>query len=183
MVGGAEFGRVLKSKSSKKAGKKAGKKSKEVDYCFEQEMANYEAAIYALYEDTDQDMMSEGMHMYEMMLDYMGNATTEVMDAMSSSMTHNGVYYGPDDPRWEDMKDIMQAYVAGPDALMSHLKAEVASGRRLGCAWWTAIGCVALIAFATSTCAAVTVATLGVAGPPCLLAVIGAGSSCIPCLF
>jgi hypothetical protein len=58
----------------------------------------------------------------------------------------NGVYYSPDDPFWEEMKGIMQAYVAGPEALMSHFKAEVTSGRRLKkCAWFVAIVCVLLL--------------------------------------
>ena len=134
VLGGAESDRVLKSKS----GKKAGKKSKQVDRCFEQEMANYEASMYALYEDTDQEKMSEGLRMYEMTLDDLGNATAEVMEGMTSSMTHNGVYYGPDDPFWEEMKGLMQAYVAGPKALVSHLEVEDShlevedsSGRRL----------------------------------------------------
>jgi hypothetical protein len=96
VAGGPEFNRVLKGMGMGMGmgmgGKKAGKK---VDRCFGQEMANYEASIYTLYEDTDQNKMSEGMAMYKMMLAYMDS---ETMEEMSSSMTCNGVYYPMEDP-------------------------------------------------------------------------------------
>jgi hypothetical protein len=180
VAGGPEFNRVLKGMGMGMGmgGKKAGKK---VDRCFDQDMANYEASIYALYENTDQNQMSEGMDMYKMMLAYMDS---ETMEEMSSAMTYNDVYYPMEDPIWEVMEKTMQAYLDGPDALMFHLKVEGGSGRRLelGCAWYTAIACVAVIAAATLACSVVTVATQGTTGPGCITAILGAGTQCSSCV-
>jgi hypothetical protein len=175
VAGGPEFNRVLKGMGmgSKKAGKK-------VDRCVDQEMANYEAAIYALYENNDENTVSEGLGWYRTMLAYMDS---ETMEELSSSMTFDGVYYPMGDSIWGEMEGVMQAYADGPDALMDLLQGP-GSGRRLalGCAWYTAIACVALITAATLTCSLVTVATQGSSGPACINAALGAGSQCSSCV-